>query len=104
PSPYWEYVHGPYSSNRETWLAASPLNYVSRQSAPMLFIKSSVTRPILCGREEMSRRLGLLGIDSAVIQFDHTPHPFWLVHPWFERALAETAAFFHRHLSTSIHP
>jgi len=37
--------------------------------------------------------------DSAVIQFEHTPHQFWLVHPWFERTLAETAAFLKRHLS-----
>jgi len=98
PSPYWEYVHGVYSKNPAVWLAASPLYYVSRQSAPTLFIKSTATQPILAGREEMSARLKLLGVDSAMIEFPNTPHTFWLVHPWFERAVDETDAFLRRHL------
>jgi hypothetical protein len=27
-----------------------------------------------------------------------TPHPFWLVEPWFDRALDETSRFLGRHL------
>lgn len=99
PSPYWEYVHGPYNANRATWLAASPLNYVTRACAPMLFIKSTATRPILAGREEMAARLRLLGVDAQETQIPDTPHPFWLVHPWFERAVAETATFLQHHLN-----
>jgi acetyl esterase/lipase len=98
PSPYWEYVHGVYSKNRDTWLAASPLYYVNRQSAPTLFMKSTAVQPVLAGREEMRDRLKILGIDSDMIQFPDTPHPFWLVHPWFERVLAETDRFLGRHL------
>jgi pectinesterase len=101
PSPYWEYVHGVYSQNRETWLAASPIYYVSRNSAPTFFIKSTVTQPVLSGREEMCARLKILGVDSGMIQFPNTPHPFWLVHPWFEQALAETDTFLQRHLKDS---
>ena len=100
PSPYWEYVHGIYSKNRATWLAASPLYYVSRQSAPTLFIKSTVTQPVLVGREEMCARLKLLGVDSAMIEFANTPHPFWLVHPWFERVLDDTDVFLRQHLKS----
>lgn len=93
PSPYWEYVHGPYNANRAAWVAASPINYVNRQSAPMLFIKSDAARPILAGREEMAARLRLLGVSAREIQIPNTPHPFWLVHPWFERVLDETDQF-----------
>ncbi len=98
PSPYWEYLHGVYSQNRPTWLAASPIYYVTRQSAPTLFIKSTAVQPVLVGRSEMAARLRLLGVDSAEIQLPNTPHPFWLVHPWFEQVLADTDAFLRQHL------
>lgn len=89
---------GDYSQARETWHASSGLTYVSRRSAPCLFIKSTVTRPILPGRDEMSARLNALGVDSAVVTIPDTPHPFWLVHPWFEPTLAHAEAFLRKHL------
>lgn len=92
-NPYWEYVHGPFRENRATWIAASALLYTGPRSAPVLFIKSTVTQPILCGRDEMSARLKILGLPSAVITYPDTPHPFWLVHPWFERVLDDADAF-----------
>lgn len=96
PSPYWEYVHGPYDQARATWVAASPIIYVSRRSAPTLFINSTVTQPILVGRAAMARRLGLLGIDSATVVVPGTPHPFWLVHPWFDQVVAAADRFLRR--------
>lgn len=98
PSPYWEYVHGPYNDNHAVWVAASPINYVTRRSAPTLFIKSTVTRPILVGRGEMAGRLRILGVDAQEIQLPDTPHPFWLVHPWFERVVEESDHFLRKHL------
>jgi pectinesterase len=100
PSPYWEFVHGPYNANRATWVAASPINYVTRQSAPMLFIKSDAPRPILAGREEMAARLRLLGVSVKEIQISNTPHLFWLVHPWFDRVVDETDQFLRWQLKT----
>jgi acetyl esterase/lipase len=98
-SPYWEFVHGTYRHHRETWLAASALNYVGPASAPVLFINSTATQPILPGREEMSARLRIFGIDSQIIVYPHTPHPFWLVHPWFERVVDDIDGFLRKHLS-----
>jgi len=97
-SPYYVYMHGIYSQARATWVAASPLTYVGRASAPTLFIKSTTLRPILPGRDEMAARLKVLGVDSAVVQFPDTPHVFWLFHPWFERVLDEADTFLRRHL------
>ena len=46
----------------------------------------------------MSARLRILGIDTGVLVLPGTPHPFWLVHPWFDRVVSETDAFLRRHL------
>lgn len=98
PSPYYVYQHGTYRTARETWVEASPLNHVGPGSAPTLFIKSTTLRPILPGRDEMAARLRILGIDSEVVQFEDTPHVFWLFHPWFERCVEAADRFLQRHL------
>jgi len=98
PSPYYVFQHGTYRQARATWVAASPINYVNPASAPTLFIKSTTVRPILPGRDEMSARLRLLGVDSAVVTFPDTPHVFWLFHPWFEKVVEESDRFLRRHL------
>jgi pectinesterase len=92
------FLGGRYTERRTVWYAASPLTYVGRRSAPTLFVKSTAPRPILPGRDEMHARLRVLGIDSEVIVYDDTPHPFWLVHPWFERVLDDADRFLRRHL------
>lgn len=93
PSPYWEFVHGPYGTNHAVWAAASPLHQVTRQSAPTLFINGTAPRPFLAGREEMAERLRILGVETEVVTVPDTPHPFWLVHPWFGRVVDETDRF-----------
>ena len=98
PSPYYVYQHGIHRHARATWVQASPLVHVGPHSAPTLFLKSSASRPILPGRDEMAGRLQIFGIDSAVIQFPDTPHVFWLFHPWFERNVEEIDRFLQRHL------
>ncbi|MDC7683994.1 alpha/beta hydrolase [Asticcacaulis sp. BYS171W] len=88
------YLGGNYSTRRETWFAASPLTYVGRQSAPTLFINSNRPTPVLPGRPEMKARLNALGIVSEIIDMPAgTPHPFWLVEPWFTPTIERTAAF-----------
>ncbi|WP_193166177.1 alpha/beta hydrolase [Microbulbifer hainanensis] len=87
------FLGGDYSARRKTWLAASPLYYVGPQSAPTLFINSTAASPILPGRRAMQARLRALDIDAQLITIPDTPHPFWLVHPWFNRTLDATADF-----------
>jgi pectinesterase len=55
----------------------------------------------LPGRDEMSARLKLMGVDSAVVTFPDTPHVFWLFHPWFEKVVDESDRFLRRHLIAS---
>jgi pectinesterase len=92
------FLGGGYRERGKAWHEASPIAYVGPRSAPTLFINSTAPAPILPGRAEMSARLRAIGIDSAVVVIPDTPHPFWLVRPWFDRVLDETDRFLRRHL------
>ncbi len=91
--PYWEYVHGPFREHRAVWVAASPLFYTGAHCPPMLFLSSSATQPIRAGREEMVTRLRLLGVRAERKDYPNTPHPFWLVSPWFEDVVTDCDRF-----------
>src|SRR4029077_17956746 len=89
------------AGRREIWRLASPISHVGPRSAPTLFIDSSATSgapragaPILPGRAEMRDRLRAFGIRSELVVLPETPHPFWLVNPWFDVVVAQTTAFF----------
>jgi pectinesterase len=92
------FLGGNHAQRATTWRAASPLTHLHARSAPTLFISSTAPRPILPGRDAMAARLRTLGIDAAVVVLPDTPHPFWLVHPWFDRVLDETDRFLSGHL------
>ena len=92
------FLGGGFASRAETWRAASAVFHVGPHSAPTLFINSTGPSPILPGRTEMRDRLRALGIDSEIVVFPGTPHPFWLVNPWFTPTVEAAARFLHRHL------
>jgi len=92
------FLGGGFADRAETWRAASALLHVGPKSAPTLFINSTGPSPILPGRPEMRDRLRMLGIDSEIVVFPGTPHPFWLVNPWFTPTVDAAARFLHRHL------
>lgn len=88
------FLGGSYVDRRETWFAASPLTYVSPASAPSLFFATNGKSPILPGRPEMAARLQALGLVAEVHDLPPgTPHPFWLVEPWFTPLVEQIAAF-----------
>lgn len=96
------FLGGDYSHRRETWFHASPVFYLGTHSAPTLFINSTAPTPVLPGREDMQQRLRALGVESRTVTIPGTPHPFWLVHPWFEQTLDETAHFLSEQLKTEL--
>ncbi|WP_184718560.1 alpha/beta hydrolase [Caulobacter sp.] len=88
------FLGGNYVQRRETWFAASPLTYVSPASAPSLFFATNGKSPILPGRVEMAARLQALGLAAEVQDLPAgTPHPFWLLEPWFTPLVGEIATF-----------
>lgn len=102
PGAPTQFLGGGFDTRAETWRAASALFQVGPKSAPTLFINSGgpspTSSPISPGRTEMRDRLRALGIDSEIVVFPGTPHPFWLLNPWFAPTVDAAAGFLHRHL------
>jgi len=95
------FLGGSYAARAAVWRAASAIDQVGPLSAPTLFINSTAPAPILPGRREMQAKLTALGIASQVVVIPDTPHPFWLVNPWFEPTLAAADRFLCAHLRTA---
>jgi pectinesterase len=92
------FLGGSFTSRSDIWRAASALYAVGAHSAPTQFINSTGPAPILPGREQMHARLRAAGVDSRIVVIPGTPHPFWLVHPWFLATVETTAHFLRDHL------
>jgi acetyl esterase/lipase len=73
-----------YKENPEIWKEASPVNYVNENTAPIVFINSSMER-FHAGRDVMIEKLKSFNIYYEVHTIPDTPHSFWLFHPWFEK-------------------
>ena len=93
PSAPVRFLGGSYADQPGVWRAASAITHVTKTSAPTLFINSTVTSPILPGREAMRDKLRAAGVASDLIVVPDTPHPFWLFNPWFDRVLDEADKF-----------
>ena len=105
PGAPTRFLGGSFADKRDVWRLASPITHAGPRSAPTLFINSSVTSgapgpgtPILPGRAEMRDRLRAAGVASDLVVIPDTPHPFWLVNPWFDVVVDKTAAFFKQYL------
>ncbi|RTQ45983.1 alpha/beta hydrolase [Hymenobacter gummosus] len=79
----------------DLWQQAAPLNHVSAQTPPILFINSGVAR-MHAGRDDLRRQLDALGIYSEVQGFPEAPHPFPLFNPWFEPTVQYTVNFLNK--------
>lgn len=85
PSAGRSWFGASYREKPDLWREASPINYVSKKTPPVLFVNSAQDR-YHAGRDEMIAQLNQLGIYSEVHTISNTPHPFWLFHPWFDLA------------------
>lgn len=85
----------PKSSGTAGWEEASPLNHVSPQTPPTLFINSSVKR-MHAGREDFNGLLQKYGIYHEVHEFENAPHDFCLRKPWFAATIEIMDSFIKR--------
>lgn len=76
----------PKSSGTAGWEEASPLNHVSSQTPPTLFINSSVKR-MHAGREDFNAILQKNGVYHEVHEFENAPHDFCVRTPWFSATI-----------------
>jgi pectinesterase len=86
-----------FKDNPNVWREASPINYISEKTAPILFVNSSLPR-YHAGRDEGIGMMKKLGIYSEVHTIPDTPHPFWLFHPWFDEAFEYIVTFLDKNL------
>jgi len=87
-----KWLGGTYDDKREVWLSASPVYHITKDSAPVCFINSSIPR-FHGGRDEAIKILSGYNIYTEVHTIDDTPHPFWLFHTWFDVAVNHTVSF-----------
>jgi acetyl esterase/lipase len=81
-----------FKERPDLWKEASPLNYVSSTTPPILFVNSSLER-FHAGRDGMIEKMTALNIYSEVHSIPSTPHPFWLFHPWFAETFKYVGGF-----------
>lgn len=92
PSAAGAWFGGRYAEKRTLWHEASPINYVGKDSPPVLFIGSGEAR-FSVGREAMVERLAANGVRSSVVVLPGTPHSFWLFDPWLAPTVDAIDAF-----------
>lgn len=92
PSAVKQWLGEKYSENPELWRKASPVNYITKNSPPVLFINSSIPR-FHAGRESVVSQLSRYKIRADVIELPETPHTFWLFNPWFSKVIPSVLQF-----------
>ncbi|MFK7949726.1 MAG: alpha/beta hydrolase fold domain-containing protein [Saprospiraceae bacterium] len=83
---------GDYNDNFERWKSASPLEYVDKNTPPILFINSSKPR-FHAGRDDFIAIIDQHNIYHKTHTFENSPHAFWLLEPWFEPTLKYSLRF-----------
>lgn len=86
------WLNGTYEENPKVWELASPLDHVSKNSPPIVFINSSIPR-FHAGRDDVIKQLNSYTVYSEVHTLADTPHPFWFFNPWFTPTVNYAVSF-----------
>lgn len=89
------WLDGSKEENFKNWKEASPLEYITDTTPPILFINSSQPR-FHAGRDDMISLMDGFNIYNETHTIQKTPHSFWLMHPWFETTLNHTINFLNK--------
>lgn len=81
-----------YAENPFPWIEASPINYINSKTPPFCFINSSLPK-YHAGRDYAIEKFKSYNNYSEVHTIEGTPHPFWLFHPWFDKAMEYMLGF-----------
>lgn len=91
------WLGGDVQHARGTWREASALTHVSKETAPMLFLNSSIPR-FHAGRDDLIAAMQQSGIAYEVHTFPDSPHTFWFFDPWFEPMMRHIDRFLRKFL------
>ncbi|MFD2530593.1 alpha/beta hydrolase [Polaribacter marinaquae] len=86
------WLDGEKEENYKNWKEASPLEYVGKNTPPILFVNSSYDR-FHAGRDDMISILNRHKIYNQTFMLPKSPHSFWLVNPWFKEILHYVVCF-----------
>ncbi|WP_250461491.1 alpha/beta hydrolase [Microbulbifer litoralis] len=86
------FLGGRFEKIPQTWRRASPLNYLDRQSPPLLALSGDNPR-FSAGIENVEAQAGALGIPFRHHHYTGAPHSFWLFEPWFGQVVEQLDEF-----------
>lgn len=95
------WLSGSKEDTFENWKEASPLEYVTSTSPPILFINSSQPR-FHAGRDDMVEKLNNYDIYNETHTIENSPHSFWLVQPWFQTTMNYLVPFLNKTLKNEL--
>jgi pectinesterase len=88
---------GSFYKHVKEWKDASPIFWVNKNAAPVLFLNSGFPH-YHAGQDEMIGIMKRLGIYTEVHGFNVKMHEFWLLHPWFDQTMKFTVTFLNKKL------
>lgn len=88
---------GPIAENRASYVEASPITHVSKESPPTLFIEGEKDT-LKIGRAEMQEKLRTLGVPTEIVTLKNAPHPYWMSQPWLDEAVKAMGDWFDLYL------
>jgi acetyl esterase/lipase len=103
PSAAGAWFGGRYAEKPDLWREASPIQYVSADMPPILFINSAQPR-FSAGRDDMVARMTALGVASKTVILPDTPHSFWLFDPWLQPTVDASLDFLNKLPAPVRHP
>ena len=89
------WLGGTYQEQKKNWEEASALYWISKNSAPVCFINSSIPR-FHNGRDEAIALLNKYGTYTEIHTFEDTPHPYWFFRPWFDPTIEYMTEFMNK--------
>lgn len=87
-----KWLGGSLTENYQNWQNASALNHADQNSPPILFINGNQPR-FHAGRDNLIQILNKYNTYSEIVEFDDSPHTFWLFEPWFEKVVKSIFEF-----------
>ena len=88
---------GPIAESRPLYAQASPIEHVSKNSPPTLFIEGEKDT-LKIGRAEMQEKLRTGGVPTELVTLKDAPHPFWMSQPWLDETAKAAADWFDKYL------
>ncbi|MBI3207362.1 MAG: alpha/beta hydrolase [Candidatus Solibacter usitatus] len=88
-----------YAENPRFWVDSSPINHVTRDSAPFLFLHGDAD-PVVpySGSVDMAERLRAAGVPGELFTAPGAKHGFFNVPPWLDPTTKRMEEFFTKYL------